>query len=125
MKKLQFILVILILLALFNSCGKAHYNPIEHYTLQGTNEEWVFSKSDFGVDLHRPYNTPYWYRCDKIGDFEKGFIIIDKINYEYQINKNLVELFKYNPYLYDTLKPVYTLILDKSKRNVPGIFQSN
>ena len=121
MKKIIFILIVLLLIATFSSCGKAYKAPLEHYILQGTNDKWVFSKSSFGIDLHRPNYKPYWYRIEKIGDFRNGFIIISQIEYSYFINKDTVRLYEnYSDVYPDTLK--YTLIYDRSQVNFPGIF---
>jgi hypothetical protein len=120
MKKLQITLVILILLALFNSCGKAVENPIEAYTLQGTKDKWVFSEGVFGLDLHRSNKKPYWQRCEKIGNAKNGTIFIDDISFKYEVNRDVIMLSGQadNQSLLE-----YTLVLNKSQRNVPGIFQ--
>lgn len=122
MKKISTLIVLGILFLM--SCSKAYYPPIETYTLQGTNDKWVFNESNFGLNLHRSNYRPYWYKIEKIGDFRNGFIIINQIEYSYFINKDTVRLYEnYSDAYPDTLK--YTLIYDRTQVNFPGIFQKN
>jgi hypothetical protein len=121
MKKLQFILVIILLLVLFfSSCGKAVENPIEKYTLQGAKDKWVFNEGIFGLDLHRSNRTPYWQRCEKIGNNKNGTIFIDNISFNYEVDRDSVMLSGKTD-SQDLLE--YSLILDRKQRNVFGIFQ--
>ena len=129
MKKLQIILVVLILLALFSSCEKSYFNPIEsYYELNNPSKKWVFSSSSFGLDVRNPYlniDTFYWIRCEKEGNFKKGTIefdntIGDAIEFTYAVSGNTVVLEGFND-MGQRFK--YTLIYDRQKQNFPGIFQ--
>ncbi len=111
---------------MFSSCGKAIENPIENYNSK--YGKFRFTQNSFGIQY---FSGVDWSNCVKEGDYTQGTINIGCIytncgNYEYEVRKDTVFLYKpassdVNPITKRILK--HTLVLDKSQRNVYGIFQ--
>lgn len=119
MKKIK----ILLLISLISSCGKMIQPPLENYYLS-TNKSKIFrfNESSFGLQLWRGYS---WVKCEKMTiDSNDGYILFDNTEFRYISNKDTVRLYEnYSDVYPDTLK--YTLILDRTEVNFPGIFQKN
>jgi hypothetical protein len=125
MKKLQIILVVLILLALFSSCEKSYFNPIEsYYEINNPSKKWVFSSSSFGLDVRNPYlniDTFYWIKCEKYKGVDNfDYIYFNNNEYMYTVNKDTLYL---KIQVNRIFIPAYTLVYNRSKQNFPGIFQ--
>ena len=116
-------ILIILLITTITSCSKYYNQPIEHYTLKGSTNIWIFSETSFGLNLHRPNKTPYWYKCEKITiNSNDGYLFFDNIEFRYLLNKDTLRLYEnYSDVYPDTLK--YTLIYDRNQQNFNGIFQ--
>jgi len=119
MKKLQIAIAIILILLAMLGCGKAIENPIENY-ISTKKEKFRFNQNSFGLQY---WDGIYWYPCEKEGDFRDGYIAFKNKGYDYRVNKDTVRLFVSTGSDLDPLLLKHTLILDRSQRNVYGIFQ--
>lgn len=116
------IMSLILIIILFNSCGKVYNSPLENYYLS-TNKSKIyrFNESTFGLQLWRGYS---WVKCEKFTtSFTEGYIYFDNKEFRYSTNIDTVKLYEHYSDVYpDTLK--YTLIYDRSQVNFPGIFKN-